>query len=72
MTTLRAAAALLAATLAGCAAPPPAPPVTVKLIAFNDFHGALQSPGRFGANSQATQKPAVGGADALAAWVARL
>ena len=69
---LRAAASLLAATVAGCATPPPAPPVTVKLIAFNDFHGTLQSPGRFGANAQATQKPAVGGADALAAWVARL
>ncbi|HYP32105.1 MAG TPA: bifunctional metallophosphatase/5'-nucleotidase [Burkholderiaceae bacterium] len=66
-------AALLAAALAGCAtAPSPAAaPVTVKLLAFNDFHGNLQSPGRFGENAQAPRRP-VGGADALAAWVARL
>ena len=71
----RIAAPLLALAIAGCAAapPPPAPPpVTVKIIAFNDFHGSLQSPGRFGASAQAAQRPAVGGADALAAWVARL
>ena len=72
----RAALAALAATalLGGCAAPPsgaPAP-VHVKVIAFNDFHGTLQSPGRLGATAQAAERPAVGGADALAAWVQRL
>jgi 5'-nucleotidase len=80
MTTLRlrgATALLSAATLAlsgsGCAtAPTGTAPVRVKLIAFNDFHGNLQSPGRFGESVQSAQRPAVGGADALAAWVARL
>jgi len=74
---VRVPAALLAATIAGCAttaAPPPVPSaaVTVKILAFNDFHGNLQSPGRFGSSAQAPERPAVGGADALAAHVARL
>ena len=34
---------LLGALLAGCASPPPAEPVTVRLIAFNDLHGNLES-----------------------------
>ena len=76
MPHLRAAALLLAAALAGCAAPAPpttsAAPVAVKIIAFNDFHGNVQSPGRFAESAHAAQRPAVGGADALAAWVARL
>ena len=81
MTTspLRAARTVLAATtaallIAGCATPPDTPraPVRVKIVAFNDFHGTLQSPGRFGASAQSAERPAVGGADALAAWVARL
>ena len=68
------AAAMLAATLAGCAATAPPPPatVTVKIVAFNDFHGNLQSPGRLGTSAQSPRRPAVGGADALAAHVARL
>ena len=69
------AAAVLAATLAGCAAIAPLPPaatVTVKIVAFNDFHGTLQSPGRFGTSASSPERPAVGGADALAAHVARL
>jgi 5'-nucleotidase len=67
---LAAASTLL---VAGCTTVPPAPAtVTVKIVAFNDFHGHLQSPGRFGENAQAAQRPAVGGADALAAWVAKL
>ncbi|HEX5130761.1 MAG TPA: hypothetical protein VFV90_13485, partial [Usitatibacter sp.] len=37
----------------------------VKVIAFNDFHGNLQSPGSFGG-------AVVGGGDYLAAHVARL
>ncbi|MFL6699096.1 MAG: bifunctional metallophosphatase/5'-nucleotidase [Vitreoscilla sp.] len=67
-----AAAALLAAAIAGCAATAPPTAVTVKVIAFNDFHGNLESPGRFGRSAQATERPAVGGAEALAAYVARL
>ena len=76
MTTLRPLATALAAlALAGCATRPPAvadaPPVHVQLLAFNDFHGNLQSPGRFGETAQSAKHP-VGGADALAAWVAHL
>ena len=68
------AALLAAASLAaGCStAPAPAAvPVQAKIIAFNDFHGTLQSPGRFGTGPQ-SPRVAVGGADALAVWVARL
>jgi 5'-nucleotidase len=64
-----------AALVAACSTAPPGPKtVTVKVIAFNDFHGHLESPGRFGANTLVpfAQRPAVGGADALAAEVARL
>lgn len=42
-------AALAGLALAGCAqqrAAGPDTPVTVKIIAFNDFHGALETPGR--------------------------
>lgn len=48
--------------------------LTVKIIGFNDYHGNLQSPGTFGANTtiSAAQRPAVGGAEYLAAHVARL
>jgi 5'-nucleotidase len=45
-----------------------APPITVKIIAFNDFHGNLQSPGSFRADAQSAAVP-VGGADALAGYV---
>jgi len=67
-----------AALVAGCASkrsgPPLPPTLTVKIVALNDFHGNLQSPGRFGANTRVpfAQRPAAGGADALAAEVARL
>ena len=49
-------------------------PFTVKLIGFNDFHGTLQSPGTFGVNTTVptAQRPAVGGADYLAAYVDKL
>jgi 5'-nucleotidase len=52
----------------------PSAPITVKIIGFNDFHGALQSPGTFGVNAIAppAQRPAVGGAEYLAAYVAKL
>ena len=52
----------------------PRPPIVVKLIAFNDYHGNLQSPGSFGVNTTipAAQRPPVGGAEYLAAYVARM
>lgn len=49
-------------------------PFKVKLIGFNDYHGNLQSPGTFGVNTSVpvAQRPAVGGADYLAGYVAAL
>ena len=49
-------------------------PVTVKIIGFNDFHGTLQSPGTFGVNTTipVSQRPAVGGAEFMGAYIARL
>ncbi len=49
-------------------------PFTVKVIGFNDYHGNLESPGTFGvdANVPAASRPPVGGAEYLAAHVARL
>ena len=51
-----------------------AAPITVKVIGFNDFHGNLQTPGTFGVNTitPSAQRPAVGGAEYLAAYVARM
>jgi hypothetical protein len=43
----------------------------LKIIALNDFHGNLQSPGIFRANAQSPEVPA-GGADYLAGYVAYL
>lgn len=65
--------------LAGCGlvapalAAPPAP-ISVKIVGFNDYHGTLESPGSFGQNSSvpSAQRPAVGGADYLAAHVAQM
>jgi 5'-nucleotidase len=63
---------------AACAAPagkhPPPRTVEVKIVGFNDYHGNLLSPGTFGQNLNvpAAERPAVGGADALQAHVARL
>ena len=74
--TLRRLPLLLAlAAFGACAAPPDDPhTVRVKIVGFNDYHGNLQSPGTFGRNTSipAAERPAVGGADALAAHVARL
>ena len=42
--------------------------LTIQIIAFNDFHGYLQSPGKFRADSQSPEVP-VGGADMLAGYV---
>jgi 5'-nucleotidase len=68
---------LLALVACGCTAVhmpapsiPPAPPVTVKIIAFNDFHGAL-TPDSLVAASGAPPIM-VGGIDYLAAYVAEL
>ena len=51
-----------------------AAPITVKVIGFNDYHGNLQTPGTFGVNTivPAAQRPAVGGAEFIAAYVARM
>jgi 5'-nucleotidase len=50
------------------------PTVKIKIIGFNDFHGTLQTPGTFGQNTlvPAAQRPAVGGAEYVAAYVARM
>ena len=71
---LAAALALAVAALgvAGCATPPAEAPFEIRLIAFNDFHGHLQSPGRYGTATTAHERPEVGGADALGAQVAWL
>ncbi len=55
-------------------ATPVKPPFTVKIIGFNDYHGNLQSPGTFGNDISipAAQRPPVGGAEFMAAHVARL
>lgn len=54
--------------------PHPKPPVTVKIIGFNDYHGNLESPGTFGINTTIpiANRPAVGGAEYMAAAVARM
>ena len=43
----------------------------LKIIAFNDFHGNLESPGGFRANAQSPLVP-VGGVDYLAGYIAHL
>ena len=55
-------------------APPVKPAFTVKIIGFNDYHGNLQSPGTFGndVSIPAALRPPVGGAEFMAAHVARL
>lgn len=59
-------------------APAPAPTspatFTAKVMAFNDYHGTLESPGTFGQNSAvaAASRPPVGGADFMAAHIANL
>ena len=52
----------------------PKDPISVKIIGFNDYHGNLQSPGSFGQNTSipSAQRPAVGGAEFLAAYVAKI
>ncbi len=71
-----AAAGLAGLALSACAVTsvPAQAPVTIKIVGFNDYHGNLESPGTFGANSAvpSAQRPPVGGADYLAAYVARM
>jgi 5'-nucleotidase len=47
---------------------------TAKIIGFNDYHGTLESPGTFGQNTSvpAASRPAVGGADFMAAQISAL
>lgn len=71
------ASTVLAASLAvvaACSSSDPPKPFSVKVIGFNDYHGNLESPGTFGVNTSvpAADRPPVGGADYLAAHVARL
>jgi len=58
-------AVVLAFTTLGAAAVQPAPTTTIKIIAINDFHGNLNSPGSF--NGKAS-----GGVDELAGYVTDL
>ena len=52
----------------------PKPPFAVKIIGFNDYHGNLETPGTFGVNTlvPTASRPAVGGAEYMAAYVARM
>jgi 5'-nucleotidase len=63
------AIAALSVGTAGAAAP-----ITVKIIGFNDYHGNLETPGTFGVNTlvPAPSRPRVGGAEYMAAYVARM
>lgn len=68
--------ALAFSSFAGCAVAQTATkaPFTVKIIGFNDYHGTLETPGTFGANTlvPTASRPAVGGAEYMAAYVARM
>ena len=74
--SLLASVAIALAALTGSvqAAHPEPQTVTVKVIGLNDYHGNLQSPGTFGVNTTipAASRPPVGGAEYVAAWVAKL
>ena len=51
-----------------------AEPFTIKVMGFNDYHGTLESPGTFGETTAvpAASRPAVGGAEFMAAHIASL
>jgi 5'-nucleotidase len=67
---LKAIAAGVALALAGISAVDAA---TVKIIAFNDFHGQLESPGTLRVNgASSTPTVSVGGIDYMAGHIARL
>jgi 5'-nucleotidase len=62
---------VLSLVVAGSAFAQSPPPVTVKLIGLNDFHGNLQSPGSFSTGPGAPSVPS-GGVEVLAGYVADL
>ena len=69
--------AVLALALVGlvaCITPGASRPLMVKIIALNDYHGQLESPGTFAASGDApvSARQPVGGAEFIAAHVARL
>ncbi|WP_150047985.1 bifunctional metallophosphatase/5'-nucleotidase [Methylomonas rhizoryzae] len=55
-----------------CAAPSTTPTKTIKIVAFNDFHGQLESPGNFRPTPSGSASIPVGGVDWLAGYVAEL
>lgn len=67
-------AALLGAGVVTACGGSSSDPFTLRVIGLNDYHGNLESPGTYGANTTvlAANRPAVGGADILAAHVAKL
>jgi 5'-nucleotidase len=67
---LRRSVCVLAFCLAGLGAAR-ADDLKLKIIALNDFHGNLQSPGKYRANAQSPEVPS-GGADYLAGYVHQL
>jgi 5'-nucleotidase len=73
LAAVAATAAVAASLIGGCSGGDSAP-FTVKMIGFNDYHGNLESPGTFGASTAvpAADRPPVGGAEYMAAHVARL
>ena len=68
------AALVCAGVVTACGGNSAASPVTVRVIGLNDYHGNLESPGTYGSNTGilAANRPAVGGADILASYVAKL
>ena len=56
---------------AAASAPAANPTVTVKLLAINDFHGQVESPGTFRLNSATTATVPAGGIDQIAGVVAK-
>jgi 5'-nucleotidase len=74
MSLIAAAAVVACGGSSTSAVAPVQAPFTAKIIGFNDFHGNLESPGTFGENTAvaAASRPAVGGAAAMAGYVAAL
>lgn len=71
LSSIACAAALCAAAFSMSAAQ--AAPLSIKIVGFNDYHGTLQTPGTFGVNTLTNQpRPAVGGAEYMAAYVAAM
>jgi 5'-nucleotidase len=73
--SLIAGAAMVACSGISVPAPTtPAEPFAIKVMGFNDYHGTLESPGTFGENTAVpvASRPAVGGAEFMAAHIASL